>query len=88
MLGDTSAKTCGVISEPEVSVTQLNMNDKYILLGTDGLWDGITIEEAVRCFKNGKTAANLADDLIKAGLQGLEQNQIDDNITVVVVCLE
>ena len=46
-LGDKMAHKVGVISSPEVRRHQLTLKDKFIIIGSDGLWDKVTSEEAV-----------------------------------------
>jgi serine/threonine protein phosphatase PrpC len=57
-------------------------------LGTDGVWDGISIDEAVRCLDVNVAPNELAKRILDAGLKGLDKNQIEDNITNVVVYLK
>lgn len=45
--GDTIARSVGVMSEPEVWVRQVQANDAFIILASDGVWEFITNEEAV-----------------------------------------
>ena len=34
-------------SEPEITVVRLQPSDKWLVLGTDGLWDNLPIEQSV-----------------------------------------
>ena len=52
--GDYIASTVGVISEPEVtyceitnSILYLNIDDKFMIVASDGLWEFITCEQAM-----------------------------------------
>jgi serine/threonine protein phosphatase PrpC len=38
-MGDTVGAQAGVISTPEIIEFELRQNDKFIILGTDGLWE-------------------------------------------------
>jgi integrin-linked kinase-associated serine/threonine phosphatase 2C len=38
-LGDLDSKKIGLISEPEVQSLELDKNDKFIVIGSDGVWD-------------------------------------------------
>lgn len=51
-MGDTQKKRVGLISEPEVHRIDLNPNDKFIIVGSDGLWDVMTSKEAVSFVNN------------------------------------
>jgi len=46
-LGDLSFRPY-VISQPELRERQLNHKDKVIILGSDGVWDRMAFQEAVR----------------------------------------
>jgi serine/threonine protein phosphatase PrpC len=43
----TLNKTSGLIAEPDISVTELTSQDKFLLLACDGVWDVFTHAEAV-----------------------------------------
>ena len=47
-IGDKLAHKVGVISAPEVCRRSLRSKDKFVIIGSDGLWDKVTNEEAVR----------------------------------------
>jgi serine/threonine protein phosphatase PrpC len=47
--GDTDYKKL-LISEPEISKYDLTREDKFIILGSDSVWDVMTIEEACEFF--------------------------------------
>ena len=61
-LGDVRHKeTCpGAIScEPEISHRELQHDDQYLVLASDGLWDDVTSERAVGMIrKAGKPQVN------------------------------
>ena len=44
--GDMWASTCGVTAEPQVFVHKITPEDRYIMCGSDGIWDMISIQEA------------------------------------------
>ena len=46
-IGDSMAKKLGVIFEPELLKYELNINDKIIIVGSDGFWIYINNEEAI-----------------------------------------
>jgi serine/threonine protein phosphatase PrpC len=45
--GDLIGATVGVISEPELSVRHLHPNDKFLIIGSDGLWEFMSNQEVV-----------------------------------------
>ena len=41
-LGDFAVKAVGVTAEPEVKVFHISENDKFMILGSDGVWEFIS----------------------------------------------
>ena len=46
--GDYVARSVGVISEPEITAYRLKQGDKFVILASDGIWEFISSEEAVK----------------------------------------
>ena len=46
-IGDNYAKKIGVSYKPEIIKYKLNINDKIIVIGTNGLWKSLTNEEVI-----------------------------------------
>lgn len=46
--GDRLSKDIGVVAEPEIAIHTLVPEDRCIVLASDGVWDQVTNEEAVR----------------------------------------
>ena len=46
-LGDILAHHIGVTSEPNVDVHHLNSSDKFVAIGSDGIWDYLGYDEVV-----------------------------------------
>ena len=91
MIGDNVASKIGVICEPSVSVHDCTLKSEYrcLIIGSDGLWDGIGVQEAVNVVSpyldlDLKLASSILND---AGLAGLDKIQVDDNITNIIVML-
>jgi serine/threonine protein phosphatase PrpC len=90
--GDEILSKIGVICEPEVKEFILGKDDKFIIIGTDGLWEYITSQECVEIVK---------EFYLKSDIQGAinylfkesakrwitEQDVIDD-ITIILIFLE
>ena len=90
--GDEILSKIGVICEPEVKEFILGKDDKFIIIGTDGLWEYITSQECVEIVK---------EFYLKNDIQGAinylfkesakrwitEQDVIDD-ITIILIFLE
>ena len=45
--GDRVAATVGVISEPEIKEWNFDINDKFMLIASDGVWEFISSEECM-----------------------------------------
>jgi serine/threonine protein phosphatase PrpC len=88
-LGDSVASRIGVLSEPFVKVYKLEAQDFFLILGSDGLWDGIGIQEACAVvLPYLEMDVSLASTILNdAGLAGLDKIQVDDNITNIIVRL-
>jgi len=46
-LGDLLGHTVGVIADPEVSHKELDHDDRFIIIGSDGIWDVMNSAEVV-----------------------------------------
>ncbi|KAJ3332085.1 hypothetical protein HDU76_001348, partial [Blyttiomyces sp. JEL0837] len=84
-LGDAVAGRLGVLAEPEVHDFRLQACDKFFILGTDGLWDGIEISKAVGIAAKAKGPKEASRVLTKTALEGMDAKHLDDNITNIVV---
>jgi serine/threonine protein phosphatase PrpC len=47
-IGDAEAESVGVISSPEMLDFRMTIDDRFILLASDGIWEFITNEQAVK----------------------------------------
>lgn len=65
---DLKAQSRGLIVDPEVSVTQLQEGDEWVLLGSDGLWEGLT--------------PNTGPAAVPEGLQGAGAARVEDSLAV------
>ena len=43
-IGDHAVKNVGVIAEPEVKVFDLNADDKFLIIASDGVWEFVSNE--------------------------------------------
>lgn len=82
-IGDDDLKPA-VTAEPEISETLLTMDDEYLVMASDGLWDVISNEEVVAIIRDtvkepGMCSKRLATEAAERGSK--------DNITVIVVFL-
>jgi len=81
----------GVISEPEISFHDITASDRLLVLGSDGVWDRVSSQEAVDiaagCAARGAKCA--AEQIVKtAQARWLRDSPMQDDITAVVVLLQ
>jgi serine/threonine protein phosphatase PrpC len=48
--GDQIAASVGVLAEPEILEWNLTVDDKFLILASDGVWEFIESEEVVDIF--------------------------------------
>ena len=89
-IGDSDAKTIGVIPNPQIVEYTLNPKSKYMMICSDGIWEYISNDEAMNIgnkyyLKN--DAYGLCNDLTKTSTNIWNNEDLDgdvDDITVVV----
>lgn len=106
-IGDTVTGNCGVLHIPYVTSIALNSDLKFIILGSDGVWDGISNngfvtlglkpESVLNVLKrsgwkctmkpNSESAELYAKQICDEAYIGLEKEEIDDNISAIIVFL-
>ncbi|XP_074320338.1 putative protein phosphatase 2C 34 [Silene latifolia] len=64
-LGDHSLKKYGLISEPQVMLRHININDQFVILATDGVWDVVSNEKAVQIVSSAPAREHSAKRLVK-----------------------
>ena len=91
-MGDQIAHSVGVSSIPEVLEFTLGPNDRFVVIGSDGLWEFLTNEEVCEMvlpfyIENQPEAA--ANKLVReAHAKWKQEEEVVDDITVVVVFLD
>jgi serine/threonine protein phosphatase PrpC len=90
-LGDTVAAQIGVTCEPEIFETILTPAHKFIILGTDGVWEFLTIEELVEMVvpfweKNDPEGA-CKKIVAESVARWKQEEEVIDDITVIVIFL-
>ena len=63
--GDYDLKQYGVICNPHISRNEINSEDKYIVIASDGVWDVINDEEIFKISKGCKNAKEFCDLIVK-----------------------
>ncbi|XP_057433592.1 probable protein phosphatase 2C 34 [Lotus japonicus] len=86
--GDYCLKDFGIISVPEVTQRNLNPMDQFVILATDGVWDVISNQEAVRIVSSTPNREKAAKRLVKCATYEWKRKRrgiaIDD---ISAVCL-
>lgn len=87
-LGDLVAKNLGVCFEPEVSEREINNNDMYIVLASDGLWDMLSNEEVMeivnKYYWNNNPEEAVKELIEEASRRYEDENIARDDITVII----
>ena len=80
-MGDFFLKDFGLISEPHITKIEINYDDKFCIIASDGIWDVITEEMVFNMSKKVESAEDLANKILKLALTLGSQ----DNISIVVI---
>lgn len=89
-IGDFAVKDVGVIPDPEVKTFDLTVEDKFMIMASDGVWEFISSQEAVDIVNanldNGTDYA--CKELIATAMHRwqVEEGDYRDDITAIVVC--
>ena len=83
-IGDKDMKEVGVIATPFVKKVEINnQEDKYIIIGSDGLWDTIKEERMKTIGSEDVTAEVLSKKLVNEAIEGGSM----DNVSCIVIKL-
>ena len=90
--GDEVAHLVGVINEPEIVEYYFCKEDKFIILGSDGLWEFINSEECVEIVKDFYLEKNVEGALTflykEASKRWILEEEIIDDITILIAFLK
>ena len=67
-LGDYLVQGCGVSPAPEINIYDLTVNDRFIILGSDGVWDYLpndVVAKMVEPFYHSGDAQGAADLIVE-----------------------
>jgi len=88
-IGDLEAKKIGVISKPDIFLKKIGSESKFLVIGSDGLWDVIKpydIIRIVRPYFNKGDIEGACQVLMKKSVYQWEKNNEErDDITIIVV---
>lgn len=90
-IGDLDGKDIGVISDPDIIVKKIDENSKFIVLGSDGLWDVIKpydVSRIVRTYFEKGDIDGACKILLNKAMQIWKKNNEErDDITIIVIFL-
>lgn len=84
-------KNVGVIAEPEVKQFELDAEDQFMILASDGVWEFIYSQEAVdivsKSLREGNNVTQACQELIEQAAQRWAEEEGDyrDDITAVII---
>ena len=88
-IGDLEAEKIGIISEPDITIKKKDSTCKYIVLGSDGLWDVIKpydVRRIVNPYFLKNDANGACNALLKTACKNWDKEGCErDDITIIVV---
>ena len=88
-IGDLEGKKIGVISDPDIVLKKIENKAKFLVIGSDGLWDVVKpydVIRLVRPFFNKGDIEGAGQILMKKAVQIWQKNKEErDDITIFVV---
>ena len=88
-IGDLEGEKIGIISEPDIVVKKMDSTCKYVVLGSDGLWDVIKpydVRRIVNPFFYRNDPNGACQTLLKTAKKNWEKDGYErDDITIIVV---
>lgn len=88
-LGDTVAHTAGVISAPEVHRVEVQSNDHFMVVASDGLWEFMSNEEVINMIAREREPKKAVDKLIaEANERWLREESVIDDTTIIVAFMK
>jgi serine/threonine protein phosphatase PrpC len=84
--GDLIAASVGVVAKPEVWQRTIEVNDQFMILASDGVWEFITSHEAVEMVKDAATPEEACQILVAEATERWQaEEEVIDDITALVV---
>lgn len=91
-IGDEVAKRLGVSAEPEIHEISFAEADKFVIIGSDGVWEFMSNQEAVNIvapFFEKQNAEGAAESLVRDALRRWRSREdVVDDITCVILFLD
>ena len=91
-IGDAIAHMVGVSTDPEVIRFELTIEDRFIVIGSDGVWEFLSNEEIAQIvwpYYRANSPEQAGNAIVRAAAQKWKQNDtVIDDITCVTIFLE
>jgi serine/threonine protein phosphatase PrpC len=87
-VGDAAARQLGVVAEPEVISRQIEPEDKFILIASDGVWDSLSNQEVVDMCKMYLHLPFVGAKAMTEAVRRVEGGVLTDDTTMVIVILQ
>ncbi|CAJ1459160.1 unnamed protein product, partial [Effrenium voratum] len=94
-LGDGAARALGVIASPVAGVTnhqlqaqaqeEKRIRDRFIIIATDGLWDSLSNDEAVRIVAKFQNMPAIALKALTEAVRRAEGDELVDDTTILLI---
>ena len=75
--GDFELKNYGVICIPHIEKYEINYDDKYVIIASDGVWDVLNEDDVFNISLNCGNAKDLCDEIIRCAME----NRTMDNLS-------
>ena len=90
--GDEIAHKIGVVVDPEILESYFLKEDKFIVLGSDGIWEFISNNEVVEIVKNYYLENNIEGAIehlySESSKRWIMEEEVVDDITIIVIFLK
>ncbi|CAN6449961.1 unnamed protein product [Victoria cruziana] len=77
-----------LIAEPELKMTTLTKGDEFLIIGSDGVWESFTSQNAVDFARRRLQEHNDVKQCCKELIEEAIKRGSDDNLTVVMICFQ
>jgi serine/threonine protein phosphatase PrpC len=84
--GDLVAASVGVLARPEIETHTLDESDRFLIMGSDGIWEFITSQEAVDIVAEAESPREACELLLaEADRRWRNEEEVVDDITALVI---
>ena len=88
-LGDKISEEIGVVAEPEMVTTRLTMNDEFLVIASDGIFEFLTNQVVIDMCASSESPLEACEKIVRqAYQQWLVYERRTDDITIIVCFLQ